>query len=329
MPRTKKRKLSGLSGLELQLAYSSLLKLKKTIVYEESEEDSEADPNEPAPESFEQQVDTMLSLLGSKLEGPQSLAFSSMTAEYLTKLKITFTGFIALKPNSEKRIGATTSLGEDELWSSANLYRQLLVLETLIPRTTEASARAWIDAFFFRVSAMLPPNQRMVLSMEHAVPATTISPSSLSTLSGFVDYTAVVASQRAAANFLTSPHLYVLKSQMPSSFFVVEAKLFNPSDHVPQAVCEMYACGKLLQKKVLRGALTNGRDWIFLLIKLNDDYDGASYKQSSVIQLRTSESLSGQLAITEPWPDLIAAILSHWIEKSFADLGSDDWFEPV
>jgi hypothetical protein len=63
---------------------------------------------------------------------------------------------------------------------------------------TEASARAWIDAFFFRASAMLPENQRMVLSMEHVVPATTVSPSSLSTLSGFVDYTAVVASQRAA-----------------------------------------------------------------------------------------------------------------------------------
>jgi hypothetical protein len=71
MPHTKKRKLSGLSELELQLAYSSLLKLKKIIVHEESEEDSEADPNEPASESFEQQVDTMLSLLGSKLEGPQ------------------------------------------------------------------------------------------------------------------------------------------------------------------------------------------------------------------------------------------------------------------
>ena len=42
---------------------------------------------------------------------------------------------------------------------------------------------------------MLSPDQRMVLNMEHAVPATTISPS---TLSGFVDYTAVVASQRAA-----------------------------------------------------------------------------------------------------------------------------------
>ena len=68
-----------------------------------------------------------------------------------------------------------------------------------------------------------------------------------------------------------------------------------------------------LRKKVLCGALTNGRDWIFLLIKLNDDYNGASYKQSSVIQLRTAESLSGQLAITEPWPDLIVAILLHWV----------------
>ena len=61
---SKKRKLSGLSGLELQLAYNSLLKLKKSIVYEEAEE-------EGPPEGFEQQVDTMLSLLGSKLEGPR------------------------------------------------------------------------------------------------------------------------------------------------------------------------------------------------------------------------------------------------------------------
>jgi hypothetical protein len=66
---SKKRKLSGLTGMELRVAYNSLLKLKKAIVYEESEE--EEDPDAPSPESFEEQVDTMLSLLGSKLEGPQ------------------------------------------------------------------------------------------------------------------------------------------------------------------------------------------------------------------------------------------------------------------
>lgn len=54
---SKKRKLSSLSRLELQVAYNSLLKLKKSIVYEEPEE-------EKAPlegfDFFEQQVDSML-----------------------------------------------------------------------------------------------------------------------------------------------------------------------------------------------------------------------------------------------------------------------------
>lgn len=58
-------KLSGLSGLELQLAYNSLLKLKKSIVYEESKEE------QGSLEHFGRQVDMMLSVLGSKLEGPQ------------------------------------------------------------------------------------------------------------------------------------------------------------------------------------------------------------------------------------------------------------------
>jgi hypothetical protein len=70
-----------------------------------------------------------------------------------------------------------------------------------------------------------------------------------------------------------------------------------------------------LRKKILRGAPTNGRDWIFLLIKLNNYYDGASYKQSVVIRysLFGASGLGGQVAVNEPWPDLIAAILSHWV----------------
>ena len=48
-------------------------------------------------------------------------------------------------------------------------------------------------------------------------------------------------------------------------------------------------------------------------MRKDDDYDGASYKQSSVIRLRTAESLSGQLSIMKPWPDLITAIMLHWV----------------
>jgi hypothetical protein len=65
----------------------------------------------------------------------QSPIFSGMTEEDLTRLKIEFTGFISLKPNLEECIVATTSLGENELWSSTNLYHQLHLLESLIPRT--------------------------------------------------------------------------------------------------------------------------------------------------------------------------------------------------
>jgi len=169
----------------------------------------------------------------------------------------------------------------------------------------------------------------MVVNMEHAVPATTVSPSSLSTLSGFIDYSAVVTSQRTAAILLTTPQLHALKTLKPYSFFIVEAKLFNPSDHVPQAVSEMYASGKFLQTKFVRGALTNGREWIFLHLKFTDDYEGASYSQSPIIKWTATENLDGVGEVLRPWPDLIAAILADWIENSFVGIGSDDWFEPM
>ena len=48
-------------------------------------------------------------------------------------------------------------------------------------------------------------------------------------------------------------------------------------------------------------------------MKLNDNYDEASYKQSGVVQVRFGESFNGKLVIPGPWPDFIAAILSHWV----------------
>jgi len=113
-----------------------------------------------------------------------------------------------------------------------------------------------------------------------------------------------------------------------TGFFVVEAKLHDPADHIPQAVAELFACAKHLDKQVVRGALTNGRDWIFLLVKLNDDRNGASFMQSDIIHLNThQEGLSGPQVMTRPFPDLIAGILSHWMQNSFVELARDDWFE--
>lgn len=45
---------------------------------------------------------------------------------------------------------------------------------------------------------MLPPDQQMILNLEHTIPATSASPSSQLSLSGYIDYTAVVANLRDA-----------------------------------------------------------------------------------------------------------------------------------
>jgi len=42
-------------------------------------------------------------------------------------------GFLFMKPDSEERISRTTSQGENELWSSTNLYRHLSLLVALVP----------------------------------------------------------------------------------------------------------------------------------------------------------------------------------------------------
>ena len=70
------------------------------------------------------------------------------------------------------------------------MFRLVLILYE-----NETSARAWIDAFFYRVCAMLSKEKRMVLNMVHHVPSTKIDPSIIG-VSGYIDYTAVVAKKK-------------------------------------------------------------------------------------------------------------------------------------
>lgn len=66
-----------------------------------------------------------------------------------------------------------------------------------------------------------------------------------------------------------------------------------------------------IRKEVVHGALTNGHEWMFLLAKLNDNGNGASYKKSVIVNLwfKTSpEDKFGPEVISEPFPDMIASI---------------------
>ena len=84
-----------------------------------------------------------------------------------------------------------------------------------------------------------------------------------------------------------------------------------------QLLASQFKCAGFLRYKVVCGALTNGHDWMFLIVKLNDGYDGASYKRSDKIHLKALPSLDFQEVPSSwvPSPDLIPAILLHWVSS--------------
>lgn len=264
------------------------------------------------------------------IEGAQSYKFSAMALANLASLNITVSGNpLILRPNYEAQILPTIPYGR-EVWSSETLRHHLYMLETSIARTNEAGVRARIDAFLLRVTAMFPSlpgrgDQRLVFHLEKQIPPISAGPSSLSTLSGTLDYAAVVVDRRYAGYLLTSPSIEMMKSTTPMllCFFIIEAKAeaFNLTQHLPQVVGEILACARHFEKKVLRTTLTNGRSWIFVIVCLNEGNNGASYRHSEEIKLDASP--------TSLMPDLISATLLSWISKSFSDLQPDEWFQSV
>ncbi|KAG2116645.1 uncharacterized protein F5147DRAFT_769016 [Suillus discolor] len=275
------------------------------------------------PEQFKNMLRHIITQLKLQAEVPQSSSFSSMIMSDLSRLNIMPGGFFAMKDGYEDRARDLAVLEEEgELWSSSNLYCHLSFLENHVARDNEAGARTWIDAFLFWAAAMLPRHKHFLLNMEYCVPEMTIAPGSAETLSGFLDCARVVSDR-----YLKSASLQELKVMGLFGFFVTEAK-YNKlgENYITQAVCEMYTCAKNLQRKFIHGALSNGQAWIFLFLTLNDGFNGATYKQSDEIVVNLSWASEGRTSVCAPQPDIIAAVLAHWIENSLADLENDEWF---
>lgn len=66
------------------------------------------------------------------------------------------------------------------------------------------------------------------------------------------------------------------------------------------------------RRNVIRGALTAGDAWIFLILVVDPDGNGATYWQSEIICI-----LSGMpLVVTSPRPDAITGLLARWVGLS-------------
>ncbi|KAL0958604.1 hypothetical protein HGRIS_013944 [Hohenbuehelia grisea] len=267
-------------------------------------------------------------MLQSKVDGRSNLpgqrySFSSITQDHLDKMGISACGLLELKPEAISRGVKKDVLGADSLWSSDMLCRHLQFLEGLVPRNNEAAARLWINAFFYRVAVMIPTGANVVLSVEQVVPFITVSDTCARTLSGDIDCTAMVMSPQNAQPLSMNPVLRHLRND-ESALLVSEAK--GPDqlleNHVQHTIGEILACARITGNTIIRGVLTNGREWIFIVLKLNDN-GGGTYLQSD--ELTISSMVTSR--ISQEAVSLISAIISHWMEHSHEELDvEDDYF---
>ncbi|KAL0958125.1 hypothetical protein HGRIS_000293 [Hohenbuehelia grisea] len=308
---SKKRKYSGCLTVLLIQHLDSVRRLLHTI------ENGDADGEQDLSDEVHDLVKQLVNKMESQLKDTKSIAFSSFTFETLTGLNLTEGSGLALKPWMD-RVEEVSAVGSNQFMTSTVFYSILSLLSSLIPSTCEASARAWVDIFLYRASAMLTPPRRMVLRMEHSI----TMPTSHAVLAGHIDYTAAIGLLLNRDDLNHFPHHPRL------GFFVAEVK--GPSvvlnAYIAQAVGELFATAKTLKKSRLRGTITNGFTWIFIIVYLNDT-DGGTYSVSQPLAFSVSQANElYHIPETDKMPNLISAILTYWLEHSFDDIREDDWF---
>ena len=78
-----------------------------------------------------------------------------------------------------------------------------------------------------------------------------------------------------------------------------------------------------ISKRIARGALTNGHEWIFVILYLNEDGVGigGTYATSPPIKIQVSESYP--FRVLSPGPDIVVGILADWVRRIVFPLVSE------
>ncbi|KAL0059682.1 hypothetical protein AAF712_013585 [Marasmius tenuissimus] len=236
-------------------------------------------------------------------------SLSEATKEDLVRLGIKPGGFLRIQPKDEliSKLNAANEAGKTEHWSSKGLYEHLRGLENFVPAGDRAAKHLWINAFLSRAAAMSPPDKQTVLTSQE---------NPTSSARDYAAYTVFSVGKDEAESFLRFSQLLTL-DRFHQTLLVVAAKTTpgkTPSS--PQPSC---------RRSMLRGALTNGREWVFILLKANPNGDGFGYWLSDLHKVMAAEkSLIAE--VSSPRCDIVAGILAHWLAHSDEDISDDDWF---
>ncbi|THU98835.1 hypothetical protein K435DRAFT_856275 [Dendrothele bispora CBS 962.96] len=302
-PRSKKRKATELGHNEMERLLDGLDSIKSQLEELKVEEGGE----------FEAELTSLIEKYRRKLE-PVHTSFSEVSDRLLESLDITRSESLHTK-DPQATIARSRNAGATHLMSPDTFHKFLLFLDQHVVSDPEASARIWIDVFMYRLIALTAeaqPQQRLLLRLDHPIPEVQFAESPTSqTVGGFVDYVAFLVEERDAAEIVEDSGFVNPNVQgMP----VIEAKAITAvlHTHIPRAVAEIAACAKTQGRHTLRGALTNGKAWYFLVFTWNNDFKGGSYKQCLLIN---NDNYG---------PAFIASVLHRWLAGCFLDIGDED-----
>ena len=65
--------------------------------------------------------------------------------------------------------------------------------------------------------------------------------------------------------------------------------------------------------QIVRGAISNGREWAFILLRLNENGKGGTYEVSPPTAIAFGSDYPNH--VTNCGPDIVAGVLAHWVRR--------------
>ena len=69
------------------------------------------------------------------------------------------------------------------------------------------------------------------------------------------------------------------------------------------------------REMVIRGALSDGYRWVFIVLRLNEDGKGGVFWMTGDIDLGSGFDELERVNVIDPGPDIVAAILAYWVRR--------------
>ena len=201
-----------------------------------------------------------------------------------------------------------------------------------------------METIIFRASVTLQDGRCMVLRSEdgaYPLEVPLLKRSGTRKLSGIAGYSVDVASSVEEGRFFQTPSGHQTQASVvpmtdqfalvepwvePRGLFIARSEYAELWGHYPHAIAKMYAMAKRHEcvlsfgpcsfsqdesrKKIIRGAVSDGYEWAFIILELNENGKGGFYRTAQPISIGSRRPGS----IENPWPDVVAgSILAHWV----------------